>query len=352
MQIEFRPYDLNLRHDWTVANGKGKPRIAEVIFIRLTSDGISGLGEATPSLRYGESRAQALEFLRQIDPHVLSFDDLDGSMLRLEELAPMQHAAKAALNMALIDGAGRRRQTPVYDFLGLGFSEGRHFTSFTIGLAQPDQIYTKVLEAASFPILKLKLGSIYDRENLAALRRAAPHKIVRVDANEAWPTRDEALRKIEWLATDPHIQFVEQPMPASLPIEDFIWLKERSPLPIYADESCHSIRDVEVCAAGFNGVNVKLTKAGGVIAGMKLLRAARAARLKTMIGCMVESSLATSAAAHLAALADDLDIDGNLLIDNDPCRGVGSMGGRISFVSAPEPFGLRVCGWPGAGGSL
>jgi L-Ala-D/L-Glu epimerase len=191
-------------------------------------------------------------------------------------------------------------------------------------------------------VLKLKVGSPDDRANLAALREAAPKKPVRVDANEGWQDREQALAMMEWLAGDGAIEFVEQPLPAGTPAKDLVWLKERSPLPIFADESFHHAGDVERCAEGFHGVNVKLVKTGGVSGGVEALRAARRAGLKTMLGCMIETSVLISAGAHLAELCDHLDLDGNLLITNDPYAGVTAPRGVLSFASAREPYGLRV----------
>ncbi len=177
-------------------------------------------------------------------------------------------------------------------------SRNYHVTSFSIGLDAPDIIRKKVLDAAIYPVLKLKVGDPHDRENLAALRSAAPDKPVRVDANEAWKTREEALGHLERLAQDGRIQFVEQPMPRDAATADLIWLKERSPLPLFADEACHNLKDIPRCAECFHGVNVKLVKTGGVSMARATLQAARRAGLKTMIGCMIETSVAISAAAH------------------------------------------------------
>jgi L-Ala-D/L-Glu epimerase len=224
----------------------------------------------------------------------------------------------------------------------LGFREGAHVTSFSIGIDSPDVIAQKVREAEAFPVLKLKLGSAQDRENLAALRSVAPTKVIRVDGNEAWKNKEEALKQLEWLATDKNIEFVEQPMPSSSAPEDMKWLKERSPLPLMADESCHSVEDIPQCAECFHAINVKLVKTGGIGGAYLTLQAARNAGLKTMIGCMIESSVLISAAAHLAELTDYLDIDGNLLITNDPYMGVTAERGMVSFASAPEQTGLRV----------
>jgi L-alanine-DL-glutamate epimerase-like enolase superfamily enzyme len=156
-------------------------------------------------------------------------------------------------------------------------------------------------------------------------------------------TKEEALERLEWLARDSNIQFVEQPMPAHSDPKDLAWLKQRSPLPIFGDESYHHAKDIAHCAECFHGVNVKLAKTGGVSGGFEALSAARQAGLKTMIGCMIETSVLISAAAHLAELCDYLDIDGNVLITDDPYLGVSSENGVLSFVSAPEKNGLRVC---------
>jgi L-alanine-DL-glutamate epimerase-like enolase superfamily enzyme len=203
-------------------------------------------------------------------------------------------------------------------------------------------IHKKVLEAARFPVLKLKLGVPEDKNSLQALRDAAPAKPVRVDANEGWKSKEQALEMIEWLARDGRIQYVEQPLPAATSVKDWAWLKQRSPLPIFGDESYHPACDLSQAAECFHGVNVKLIKTGGISAGFEALQAARKAGLKTMIGCMIESSLLISAAAHLAGLCDFFDLDGNILITNDPYAGVTSEGGMLSFTAATEKFGLRV----------
>jgi L-alanine-DL-glutamate epimerase-like enolase superfamily enzyme len=263
-------------------------------------------------------------------------------MTYLEKLGPKNYSAKCALNVALADGAARKAGRPLCDFLGLGFSENHHVTSFSIGIDTPEIVRQKTAEAAAYPILKLKVGAERDRENLAALRQAAPSKRLRVDANEGWKTKEQALRNIEWLAKDPHIEFIEQPMPAGTPVKDLAWLRSRSPLPLFGDESYHHASDIADCAQCYHGVNVKLLKTGGVTAACEALKAARQAGLKTMIGCMIETSILISAAAHLAELTDHLDIDGNLLITNDPYAGVTAEQGRVSFAGAAEKTGLRV----------
>jgi L-alanine-DL-glutamate epimerase-like enolase superfamily enzyme len=341
MKLAYVPYDLMLKHTWAIARSSGGT-LASVVLVRLRDKSTAGLGEAPTSQRYAQSAAFIQDFLRLVDPDKLSFDDIPGSMAYLETLAPNHSSAKCALNVALVDGAARLAGQPVYDFLGLGFAENKHLTSLSIGIDTPEMVRRKVAEAASYPILKLKIGAPGDQENLAALRQVDSQKTVRVDANEGWTTKEEALRNLEWLARDPHLEFVEQPMPASTPVRDLAWLKSRSPLPLFGDESCQNAGDINACSQCYHGVNVKLIKTAGITGAYETLQAARKAGLKTMIGCMIESSVLITAAAHLAELADHLDIDGNLLISNDPFAGATAERGVISFAAAPEKTGLRV----------
>lgn len=347
MQLHFWRDELKLTHRWTIASGlgpggSGGTHVFKVVFAELKdADGVAGIGESAPSTRYQENTDTTLAFLERVDASQLSFDDVPGSMAYLDSVAPGNFAPKCALNIALLDGAARKAGKAVCDLLGLGFTENHHVTSFSIGIDRPDVIRAKVLEAARYPVLKLKVGSPDDQQNLAALRDAAPAKAVRVDGNEAWKTREEALRNIEWLAKDPNIEFIEQPMPAGTDVADLRWLKEHSPLPLMGDESYKSAADVALCAECYHSVNVKLVKTGGISGACEALQAARKAGLKTMIGCMIESSVLTTAAAHLADLTDYLDIDGNLLITNDPYLGATSVDGKISFTDTSEQTGLR-----------
>jgi L-alanine-DL-glutamate epimerase-like enolase superfamily enzyme len=342
VQLKYWRYDLQLTHTWAIARTAGTNIFKVVLFQLTDAQGATGLGESAPIARYNESVDTVLEFCAKVDANKLSFDDVPGSMRYLDTVAPGNMAAKCAFNIALVDGAARKAGKPVYDFFGLGFTEQHHITSFTIGIDKPDVIRQKVIAAERYPVLKLKLGGPDDKLNLGALREAAPKKAVRVDANEGWTTKEKALEMIEWLAKDGHIQFVEQPMPAATNPKDLIWLKERSPLPLFGDESYHTAKDVAHCAECYHGVNVKLSKTSGISGGYEALQAARKAGLKTMIGCMIETSILISAAAHLAELCDHLDVDGNILTTNDPYLGVTAEKGILSFASAPEKIGLRV----------
>ncbi|PYJ05568.1 MAG: dipeptide epimerase [Verrucomicrobia bacterium] len=342
MKLTFRHLDLQLTHTWAIARSKAT-NVFKAVVVELTgADGTVGLGEAAPTARYKESVETVEAFLKKVDPRGLSFKDVPGSMKYLETLSPRDMSAKCALNIALLDGAAKRAKQPVCDFLGLGFRENQHVTSFTIGIDTPEVVRKKVLQAEQYPVLKVKVGVPDDKANLQALREVAPTKAVRVDANEGWKTKEQALEMIEWLAKDGHVQYVEQPLPAAAPAKDWVWLKQRSPLPIFGDESYHLAEHAEQAAECFHGVNVKLVKTGGISAGLAALQAARKAGLKTMIGCMIETSILISAAAHLAELCDYLDVDGNILITNDPYVGVTTEQGVLSFAGAQEKTGLRV----------
>lgn len=345
MKLTFRRFDLQLAHAWAVSSNAatGGKSSYPTVFVELVDDaGGRGLGETAPSSRYQETSETVLAFLSKVNPVRLSFEDVPGSMVYLETVAPGNYAAKCALNVALLDGAAARAGRALHEMWELGFTEGRHVTSYSIGLASPEKIREKVLLAAAYPILKLKVGSTDDRANLAALREVAPEKIVRVDANEAWRTKEEALQNIKWLAADGRIEFVEQPLPAATDLADLRWLRDRSPLPLFADESYRGAEDAARCAEGFHGVNVKLAKTAGLTGAREALQAALRAGLQTMLGCMIESSLLITAAAHLAELTDHLDLDTHLLITNDPYRGVTAEQGMISFANAPRQTGLGV----------
>jgi L-alanine-DL-glutamate epimerase-like enolase superfamily enzyme len=342
VKLQFKHLDLRLTHSWAISRTTGST-IAKVVVVELVgADGRVGRGEAAPVARYKESPKSVEAFFGKVDPRGLSFTDIEGSMSYLETLSRRDTSAKCALNIALLDAAAAKAGKPIYDFLGLGFRENQHLTSFTIGIDKPDRVRQKVIEAELYPVLKVKVGVDDDEANLKAVREVAPQKTLRVDANEAWKTKEHALERIEWLAKDGHIQFVEQPMPANTPVKDWAWLKQRSPLPIFGDESYQGANDIDDAVECFHGVNVKLVKTAGISGARAALQAARKAGLKTMVGCMIETSILISAAAHLAELCDYLDIDGNILITDDPYLGVTTHLGMLSFAAAPEKVGLRV----------
>ncbi len=341
MKLSFQHLDLHLAQPWVIS--RGRTDVSKVVVVELTdNDGIVGRGEAAPISRYKESVKSVETFLHKIDPGRLQKVSIPEAVAYLDELSSHDNAAKCAVNIALVDINAKRSGKAIYDYLDLGFTEQKHITSYSISLGSPDEIRKKVQLANHYPILKLKLGGPDDQAALKALREIAPEKLIRVDANEAWRSKEEALKNIEWLANDKGIEFVEQPLPASTAARDWIWLKQKSPLPIFADESHHHAKDTNLAAQCFHGVNVKLVKMGGITGSFEALNVARKAGLKTMLGCMIETSILISAAAHLAELADYFDLDGNLLINNDPYSGVTAEKGALSFANALDKTGLRI----------
>ncbi len=284
------------------------------MLVELRDGDLVGRGEAAPNVRYGESAETVTEALGKLAP-VLEGDPRHFRVLseRIEEALPGNHAAKAALDIALHDLAGKRLGAPLYRLLGLDPAR-MPVTSFSIGIDDPESMARKVREAEPFPILKVKLGAQSVRELFGAVRSATP-KPVRVDANEAW-SPEEALKHIEWMATQ-GVELVEQPLPAA-DVEGAKWLRQRSPLPLVADEALMMASDVPKLAEGYHGINVKLQKCGGIREALRIIETARACGLKIMLGCMVETSLGIAAAAHLGPLVDWLDLDGNLLISGGP----------------------------------
>jgi L-alanine-DL-glutamate epimerase-like enolase superfamily enzyme len=243
---------------------------------------------------------------------------------------PGQPAAEAAVDMALRDLAGKRLGVPLYELLGIE-TGSMPPTSFTIGMDTPEIVEEKVREAADFRVLKVKMGSTRDRQVLEAVRRVSDRP-VRVDANEGW-TLSDALARLEWLE-DKGVELVEQPLPANQ-IDEMKELKKVSPLPLFADESVGRALDIPRLAEAFDGINIKLMKCGGLGEALRMIHVARAHDMKVMLGCMVESSLAITAAAHIAPLVDHADLDGNLLITNDPFVGAGVSAGRLVLPSEP-----------------
>ena len=215
--------------------------------------------------------------------------------------------------------------------LGLN-PENAPLTSFSIGIDTPENMQERVREMAHMPIFKIKLGKENDREIITAIRQVTDHTI-RVDANEGWKDREEAIKNIEWLEKQ-NVEFIEQPMPAAM-LEETAWLKERSPLPLIADEAVKKTADIPKLAEAYHGINIKLMKSGGILEALSMIHIARAMEMQIMLGCMVETSVAISAAAQIAPLVDYIDLDGNLLLKEDPYTGVKHKTGRLIFNELP-----------------
>jgi L-alanine-DL-glutamate epimerase-like enolase superfamily enzyme len=307
---------------------------AEVVQVELRHDGETGFGEAAPIDRYDESAHSALAY---VEEHAQALGDdpfaLDEILARLPA---EQFAARAALDAALHDLCGKLAGLPVWRLLGLK-REGPP-TSWTVWLGDADDMARRAERVRGrFGRLKLKLGGGdgLDVERVRSVRAVADVPL-QVDVNEAW-SLEEALEALPQLAAL-GVEYCEQPLPAGdSGGED---LKARSPLPIYVDEDCHVLADVARCASRAHGINIKLAKSGGIREAVRMTHAARALGLDVMLGCMVESGLGISAGAQIASLCDHVDLDGNLLLADDPCPGVELVDG-VQLPPASPGLGVR-----------
>ena len=322
---------LTLRHTWTISRNSSD--FKDNVFVCIERDGVAGWGEAAPNVRYGESAERTTATLESVKSLFESgdwFNYVDMAQ-RWEPLVADQRCAGAALDMALLDWVGRRLNVPLYRLLGLDKNKAP-ITTFSIGIDTPDVVRQKVKEAADFPVLKIKVGRDNDEEILAAVRSVTDRPL-RVDANEGWRDKETAMKRIRWLQSL-GVELIEQPLPASM-IEETAWLRERMDMPIIADEAVKRAADIPKLAGAYDGVNIKLMKAGGLQEAIRMIHVARAVGMKVMLGCMIESSLAVTAAAQLSPLVDYADLDGHLLISNDPFVGVGVEHGRLILNDRP-----------------
>jgi L-alanine-DL-glutamate epimerase-like enolase superfamily enzyme len=330
MKFRFYPYTLELTHTFTVASNSRTT--TPVMMAEVEQDGITGYGEASMPPYLGESHATASAFLSKVnlakypDPFILE------DILRdIDSLAPGNCAAKAAVDIALHDWVGKKMGEPWYRIWGLDPSK-TPVTTFTIGIDTPEVVRQKTKEADIYKVLKVKLGRENDREMIETIREVTD-KPIRVDVNQGWKDRGQALTMIEWLSHK-GIEFVEQPMPKEQ-VEDLAWLRERSPLPIIGDEGVQRLADVSRAKGVYDGINIKLMKCTGMREARAMIMLARALGLKVMLGCMTETSCAISAAAQLSPLADYADLDGAVLIKNDLFDGTKIVDGKVTLTNGP-----------------
>jgi L-alanine-DL-glutamate epimerase-like enolase superfamily enzyme len=295
-------------------------------------DGITGYGEASMPPYLGESHESVAKFLSLLN--LSQFNDpflLVDILEYVESVLPGNYAAKASVDIALHDLIGKLVGEPFYRLFGLNPSKAP-LTSFTIGLDTPEIIRQKVSEAQPYKVLKVKLGRDNDREMVEVIR-SLTDKPLCVDVNQGWKDRNQALEMAGWLK-EKGVIFLEQPMPKEMK-DDIAWLTQKSPLPVIGDEAIQNIVDLLNNKDVYSGINIKLMKCGGLNAAMKMINVARAFSMKVMIGCMTETSCAVSAAAQLSPLADWCDLDGNLLISNDPFEGLKIVDGRVTLPEVP-----------------
>lgn len=338
MKLSFYPLDLKLKHVFRIARNTNNLQNNMVVSLH-DRDGISGFGEAAPTSFFGEDTksvagvfTMAAGLLGDVDP--FQIEDITSG---LAKKFPNDAAARAAIDMALYDIIGKRLRVPLYKLLGLK-QDHTKVTSFTIGIDTLEKMCEKVEEAREFPVLKIKVGTKDDMEILKELRKIT-RATFRVDANTGW-TVDEAVKKIRSME-ELGVELVEQPFPVGS-IESLKKIKQQVKIPVFADEDVRNSQDIPVLSNAVDGINIKLMKCGGIREAIRMIHTARAHNLKVMIGCNIESSLSITAAAHLTPLVDYIDLDGHLLITNDPYKGVIIHKGRL-ILPEDDGLGVREC---------
>jgi L-Ala-D/L-Glu epimerase len=326
LKLSFRPYDLQLKHVFTIASNSRTS--TPVVLTQIEYEGVKGYGEASMPPYLGESHETVLKFLSAVN--LSQFTDpflMEDILEYVDKIVDGNHAAKASVDIALHDLVGKLTGQPWFRLWGLDPAKTPN-TSFTIGIDTPEVIRQKVAEAAPYRVLKVKLGAGTDKDIINAIRMDSDKPLC-VDANQGWKDKNYAIEMIHWLK-DKNVLFVEQPMPKNQ-VDDTAWLTQNSPLPVIADEAVQTVNDLLSAKGVYSGINIKLMKCGGMNAAYKMALVAKLMGMKIMIGCMTETSCAISAAAQLSPLADWADLDGNLLISNDCFEGMKISGGKVTL---------------------
>ena len=328
--LRFMPYELQLRHTFTLANSSRKS--TPDVLTSIEFEGMTGYGEASMPPYLGESIESCTKFLSSLD--MGQFKDpfqMDDILAYVDSVLPGNCAAKAAVDIALHDLVGKMMGQPWYKIWGFDPAD-TPVTSFTIGIDAPEVVKLKVAEATPYKILKVKLGQKTDREMIETIRSVTDLPLC-ADVNQGWADKHKALEMIHWLK-EKGVVFVEQPLPKTA-IDDMAWLTANSPLPIIGDEAVQRLPDVVKANGVYSGINIKLMKCAGMREAHQMLTLARSLGMKVMMGCMTETSCAISAAAQLSPKADWADLDGNLLISNDPYSGVQVVNGKVTLIDQP-----------------
>jgi len=335
MKLTFRKYELEMKHTFTISNFSRKT--TPVVLTEIEHDNTIGYGEASLPPYLGETQDTVIAFLKSVNlQQFASPFELEDILEYVDAIAPKNTAAKASIDIALHDLVGKLMNQPLYKIWGYNPNKTPD-TSFTIGIDTEDIVKQKTKEASPYNILKIKLGNDNDK-NLITTIRSVTNKPIYVDVNQGWNDKYFALDMIHWLHQQ-NVLLIEQPMPVNK-IEDIAWLTAQSPIPIIADEGVQRLSDLKNLVGIYSGINIKLMKCTGLREANKMLQTAKFLGLKTMIGCMTETSCAVSAAAHLSPMANYADLDGNLLINNDIYQGITINSGKISLNDLP---GIGVC---------
>ena len=335
LRMEIEVLELRTKHPFIIARGGQSDY--RTVWVRLKDgDGNEGWGEAAPTKFYGETTETVLAALGTYGTHLPDDPfDLEEAERRWEELLHRNPAARAALSSALHDLVGKRLGVPLYRLWGLDPAKAPRST-FTIGIDQPEKMRAKVREAEQYPILKIKLGTDRDVEILRTIRDTTDREI-RVDANCGW-TLKQTVRMLPVLE-EFGVTVLEQPLPADQ-LDGLGEIRRRADIPVIADESCETAADIPPLVGKVDGINIKLAKCGSLREAIRMIAIARAHGMTVMVGCMIESSIGITAAAHFTPLVDIVDLDGAALLADDPFVGATIDGGQVSLPAGPG-LGVR-----------
>ena len=336
MKLSFSKNRINLIHSFGISRSSND--YYDIIYIYIKDGDLIGRGEAAPSKRYGESSELLLSVLEngiQVPENYQSKEHLWGFLRpQLRKIASLE----AAVSTAVWDLSAQKQNIPLYKLFGFE-NTTLPKTSYTISIGELDELDSKLEESRKCSILKVKLGTPFnDKEIIKKIRRRTD-KLIRIDANEGWDYKT-AKKMVFWLA-DQNVEFIEQPFPA-LNLNDTKMLRSISPLPLVADENSVTSNDLDALEGVFDGINIKLMKCGSLDEALKMIQLAKKLDFKIMLGCMVESSVGITAAAHLSSQCDYVDLDGNLLIKDDPYNGVKVDSGRLKLSSSKTGLGIEL----------
>jgi L-alanine-DL-glutamate epimerase-like enolase superfamily enzyme len=332
MNLTYSPYTLEFKRPFKIAHGTRSS--TQIVITQLEHEGITGYGEASMPPYLGESHETVLAFLKKAGPILKNFKDpFETGMIltEIDQLEKFNTAAKASIDIALHDLTGKLKNKPCWQLFG-GDKNQTPFTTYTLGIDEPEIIKQKVLEGSEYKILKVKLNGENDKLIIDTIRSVSD-KPIAIDVNQGWKDKHKALEMLLWLS-DKNVLFVEQPLPKDK-LDDAHWLFEKSPVPLFADESIQRHSDIDKVKDCFHGINIKLMKCTGMHEANKMIIRARQLNLKILIGCMSETSCAISAAAQLSPKVDHADLDGALLIKNNLFDGITFDNGKITLNEMP-----------------
>lgn len=332
MILSYKPFVLEYKHPFGVSSNTRTSTTS--VFIKIEHEGKTGYGEACLPVYLGETVDGTIAFFEIAKPVLAKISNqyiLGELLTKIDSLSEGNNAAKAAIDIALNDLVGKIANKPFYDVMGFGKSKPLP-TSFTIGIDEEQKIEQKIKEAADFSVLKIKAGTKDDKTLINIIRKCTDKQLY-VDVNQGWTDKQMVLDMVFWMK-EKNVILIEQPMPVAM-IDEMAWVTEQSPIVTIADESIKRLKDVERLNGAFSGINIKLMKSSGLTEAIEMARYAKQNNLKVLLGCMAESSCATSAMAQLMQFADYIDLDAPNLLKNDPFKGVTYKNGNVYLNDLP-----------------